>query len=117
MLAMKKLGDVFLQRSLSNIDREDRTQKNISILLHSVLGLIIGIILAYFSMNGIIERMDPKVWGVLGSSIIIVLYLPIYFIMKRNGYLTSLSEFFIYFIMGLGSWFSFYPFLASILGH
>ncbi len=105
------------QRQEGRIEEEDRTRKHFSVFIHSLVGLIIGLLLAYFSLNGVIKEIGPKMWALLGSFIIIALYFPVFLVMRRKGYPSFAAEFLVYFIMALGSWFSFYPFLISIFHH
>jgi len=98
-------------------EEENRGKKHLSIFVHSLVGLIIGLFLAYFSLNETTKEIGPKMWTLLGNLIIIVLYFPIFFIMRHKGYPSFVAEFFVYFIMALGSWFSFYPFLIGMFHH
>ncbi len=89
------------------------SNRNKSIIVHSVVGLIVGLVLALVSLGKFAVVMDPKVWGAIGSSIIIISYFPVHVLSKRMYMPSSIGEFLLYIAMGLGAWFSFYPFLLS----
>jgi len=106
-----------LERTNVDVDEnvEARSLRNRSVIIHSIIGLIIGLVLSLASMTEFVESLGPKLWGVLGIVILILLYIPMYFMFRRGRLPSTAGEFLVYLTMGIGSWFSFYPFLLGAI--